>query len=210
MTRARPAALRTSTARPASCATPRSWARPEASTGDLARHSPRPPRPTSDFESVRVFLQSGQVCAGTGMLRDMAETNVITDRLSSLFDEPPAVEEQQVIAAKQARAASRRQPAAVAAAQPRADRNCAPRTWVAAGVRITGARLVWGYVRAAGPEPFDRIGQGPWQQRRTVGDRPADPVRAVAVRHARCGGRRPGDRRLTRGTPTAGSAAACR
>ena len=43
------------------------------------------------------------------MLRDMNETERHNGSPASLFDELPAVEEQQVIAAKQARAASRRQ-----------------------------------------------------------------------------------------------------
>ena len=43
------------------------------------------------------------------MLRDMNETERHNGSPVSLFDELPAVEEQQVIAAKQARAASRRQ-----------------------------------------------------------------------------------------------------
>ena len=67
------------------------------------------------------------------MLRDMNETERHNGSPVSLFDELPAVEEQQVIAAKQAGGFTPARPAAVAAAQPRADRTARLGPGVAAG-----------------------------------------------------------------------------
>lgn len=72
------------------------------------------------------------------MLRDMNETERHNGSPASLFDELPAVEEQQVIAAKQARAASRRQGPPRLLQPNRGQIELRARTWSRCWVRITG------------------------------------------------------------------------